>query len=315
LDLAKVGANKLIPAPLLALFYLEIGANKLISAPLLAPFTLGDQMTGTLYIVSTPIGNLGDMTPRAVEVLGSVAVVACEDTRHSGQLMKHLALNVKLISFYEHNEERRCASLIKRLLREEDVALISDAGTPLISDPGYLLVSMARDAGIEVSPIPGACALVAALSVSGLPTDRFYFAGFLPPKSGPRQRRLEAIESMTCTLVFYESPHRIIDSLTAMSVVFGAEREVVVARELTKLYETIRAGTLEDVLAWVKEDPNQQKGEFVVLVAGKEDVVDEDEALRVMNILNEELPTKQAASLASKITGAKKNWLYNQVKR
>ncbi|HEY0720352.1 MAG TPA: 16S rRNA (cytidine(1402)-2'-O)-methyltransferase [Gammaproteobacteria bacterium] len=267
---------------------------------------------GTLYVVATPIGNLGDMTPRAVEVLRAAGHIAAEDTRHSAGLLHHFGIATPMIALHEHNERQRAQMLLERLLAGEDIALISDAGTPLISDPGYHLVRQTRAAGVKVVPVPGTSALIAALSVSGLPTDRFCFEGFLPAKSGARTARLELLRRETRTLAFYEAPHRIEETLADAVAVFGAAREAVMARELTKTWETLLAMPLGMLLERVKSDPDQRRGEIVLLIAGAE-LADEteEEARRVALLLAEELPVKQAASLAAKITGARKNALYD----
>ncbi len=270
---------------------------------------------GVLYVVATPIGNLDDLTPRARQILSDVDVVAAEDTRHSGALLSHFGIHTPLISLHEHNEAERAARLLERLKAGEDVALISDAGTPLISDPGFDLVRAARQAGITVSPIPGACALVAALSVSGLPTDRFVFEGFLPAKSAARRDRIAALAAEPRTLVFYESVHRLQESLADMAEIFGAERLGVVARELTKLHEGVREAALAALAEWAGKDPMAAKGEVVILVAGApalEGQAANTEAERVLKTLLAELPVKQAAALAAEITGLKKNQLYEQ---
>lgn len=268
---------------------------------------------GTLYIVATPIGNLGDMVPRAVEILQSVAVVAAEDTRHSAPLLRHFNIRTPLVSCHEHSERDRAPALVARLLAGESVALISDAGTPLISDPGYRVVREARAAGVAVVPVPGACAAIAALCVAGLPTDRFCFEGFLPQKGGPRREALAALREEPRTLVFYESPHRIVDALADCAEVLGVGREAFYARELTKTFETLRAATLGELRDWVAADPDQRRGEIVLVVAGFERPAGEGpapEAVRVLGLLAEELPLKQAAQLASRITGEKRNALY-----
>ena len=270
---------------------------------------------GVLYIVATPLGNLGDMTPRAVETLAQVQVIAAEDTRHSLPLLRHFGIVTPCIALHDHNERERSAELIIRLQAGENIALISDAGTPLISDPGYHLVRAVREQGVRVVPIPGPSALIAALSVSGLPTDRFLFEGFLPAKSAARQQRLEALRIEARTMIFFESGHRITESLNDMAHVLGLERLGVVARELTKIFETIQGDTLGGLCQWVQADPHQQKGEFVVLVQGAarvEDAETDVEADRIVRILLKELPVKQAASLAAKITGQKKNFLYSR---
>ena len=267
-----------------------------------------------LYVVATPIGNLGDMSQRAVEVLQQVALIAAEDTRHSARLLQHYAVTTPCVALHEHNEREQSSRLLQRLANGESVALIADAGTPLLSDPGFHLVQQARLQGVRVVPVPGPSALVAALSVSGLPTDCFKFLGFLPAKTAARRQRLEALVTEPCTLVFYESPHRILDSLADMGAVLGATRPAVLARELTKTFETVRGGSLAELLGFVAADANQQKGEMVLLVAGApavESAVDA-EAERILGILLEELPVKQAAALAARITGGKKNQLYQR---
>lgn len=273
------------------------------------------KVSGVLYIVPTPIGNLADMVPRAVEVLQTVDVIAAEDTRHSGKLMQHFRIGTPMVAYHDYSDEQRGRELLERLQRGERVALISDAGTPLISDPGYRLVAQAREAGVPVVPIPGACAAIAALSASGLPSDRFAFEGFPPAKSGARRTVFQNLTGDTRTLIFYESPHRIVASLADMQEVFGADRPVVLAREISKTFETFLSGNLEAVLAQVADDPDQQRGEIVVLVKGYEAPPDsagpDPEACRVMRLLlDENLPVKQAANLAAQITGAKKNRLY-----
>ena len=271
---------------------------------------------GVLYVVATPIGNLGDMTPRAVETLESVALIAAEDTRHSAPLMRHFGISTPLTPLHEHNERKVCERLVDRMLRGESIALISDAGTPLVSDPGFVLVREARAQGVEVVPVPGASAAVAALSVAGLPSDRFVFEGFLPAKSGPRGARLDALRDEPRTLIFYESSHRIEASLAQMAERLGAGRRALLARELTKLHETIRDDTLEGLAAFVAGDHHQRKGEFVVVVHGAvENAAAEGvdgEAERVLAILLEELPVKQASALAARITGARKRDLYER---
>lgn len=267
-----------------------------------------------LYVVATPIGNLGDMVPRAVEVLQTVAVIAAEDTRHSARLLDHFHISTPLVAYHDHSDERQVEALIARLKGGESMALISDAGTPLVSDPGYRLVRRAREEGVRVIPIPGACAMVAALSASGLPSDRFSFEGFLPPKSGQRLNRLQPLAGEERTLIFYEAPHRIQDCLADMAKVFGGEREAVIAREITKTFETIRGGSLLELIAFVDSDPNQRKGEIVVIVRGKpkpeQDQALDAEAERIMTILLQDLSVKQASQLGAEITGLKKKVLY-----
>lgn len=273
------------------------------------------QTSPALYVVATPIGNLGDMTERAINILRQVDLIAAEDTRHSKRLLEHLGILTPMKAFHNFNEAQRATELLTLLQNGKSIALISDAGTPLISDPGYRLVSLVREHGITVHPIPGACALIAALSASGLPSDRFVFEGFLPAKSSARCEQLKLLVDETRTLLFYESPHRILSSLVDMIKIFGEDRMAVVARELTKTFETIKQASLKDLLDWMTNDPNQQKGEFVILIKGVEKIQDEEtdnEALRVLKILLTELPLKQASQLAAKITGAKKNWLYEK---
>ena len=268
---------------------------------------------GTLYIVATPIGNLGDMSPRGVGILQQVDLIAAEDTRHSRRLADHFAIATPMISLHEHNERGVSGRLIERLQGGESVALISDAGTPLISDPGFHLVRAAREAGIAVVPVPGASALISALSVAGLPTDRFVFEGFLPARQAARLARLEALKGETRTLVFYESSHRILDCLRDMLAVFGAGRHAVVARELTKAFETTLSGTLQELHARVGADGDQQRGEFVVVVQGAAAPAAGQvtpEAGRLLSILLEELPAGKAAKLVAKITGINKRLLY-----
>ncbi|WP_194789266.1 16S rRNA (cytidine(1402)-2'-O)-methyltransferase [Pseudomonas sp. UFMG81] len=269
---------------------------------------------GTLYVVATPIGNLDDMSARALKVLAQVSLIAAEDTRHSVRLLQHFGIDTPLAACHEHNERDEGGRFITRLLAGDDVALVSDAGTPLISDPGYHLVRQARAAGVQVVPVPGACALIAALSAAGLPSDRFIFEGFLPAKSAGRRARLEQVREESRTLIFYEAPHRILECLEDMEVVFGAERPAVLAREITKTFETLKGLPLGELRAFVQGDSNQQRGECVVLVAGWTAPDDEQaistEAQRVLDLLLAELPLKRAAALAAEITGVRKNLLY-----
>ena len=267
---------------------------------------------GTLFIVATPIGNLGDLTPRALEVLRSVAAICAEDTRRSGQLLAHFGVSTPLVALHEHNEDALAQRVVDRLLAGESLALVSDAGTPLVSDPGFRLVRAARAAGVRVSPLPGACAAIAALSVAGLPSDRFAFEGFLPAKASARRDQLQRLAGEARTLVFYESSHRIAESLADMRAAFGDDRPAVLARELTKLFETVLDGTLADLQARVDADENQRKGEFVVMVQGAGDDVEArlSEGRRIYAMLNEHLPPSTAAKLAAEITGAPRNALY-----
>lgn len=269
---------------------------------------------GTLYIVSTPIGNLGDITYRAVEVMQQSDLVVVEDSRHSGTLLQRYGISTPSYVLHDHNERENSVKLIEKLQGGTDVALISDAGTPLISDPGYWLVQRAIQNSIKVVPVPGPSAAIAALSVSGLPSDRFSFEGFLPAKSLARQKRLQLLAAEQRTLIFYEAPHRILDSLRDMVQYIGPQRPAVIARELTKTFETVLRDTLSELLAQVMADPHQQKGEFVILVQGMDEaqrmaLTDQDTLLQV---LLAELPVKQAASLAAKISGVKKNRLYER---
>lgn len=266
-----------------------------------------------LYIVATPIGNLADMSQRAIEILQSVDVIAAEDTRHSGFLLQHFAIKTPSVSLHDHNELQRSETLLTRLQQGESIALISDAGTPLISDPGYKLVSLVRDHGIPVIPIPGSCAVIAALSASGLPSDRFSFEGFLPSKQGARLQTLEKLAGDTRTLIFYDSPRRLQSTLTDMVEIFGGERRACLARELTKLHETINTKPLAELLNWVKNDANQQRGECVVLVEGAKNHQDanEVEVNRVLGLLLKELPVKKAAAITSSLLGISKNNAYD----
>lgn len=267
---------------------------------------------GVLYIVATPIGNLGDISARGIEVLRQVDLITAEDTRHTMPLLRHFGITTPMQAMHEHNEKAQVDGLIERLTSGQAIALVSDAGTPLISDPGFPLVRACRLKGIRVSPIPGACAVVAALSVSGLATDRFFFEGFPPRTSSARQQRFHDLLAETATLVFYESSHRIRASLADMTVVFGGDRRAVLARELTKLHETILSAELGELGAMLEQDSNQRKGEFVILLAGapKNPEQVSPEAVRVLDILRESMPLKQAALLAARISGEKKNRLY-----
>jgi 16S rRNA (cytidine1402-2'-O)-methyltransferase len=267
---------------------------------------------GTLYIVATPIGNLADITYRAVQILQTVDIIAAEDTRHSRPLLQHYGIQTPLLSLHAHNEQQRSQQLVEKLQQGQTIALISDAGTPLISDPGYYLVEEVRSVGIKVMPIPGVSAVITALSAAGLPTDKFSFEGFLPAKAGARQKRLSALKEETRTLIFYEAPHRIIDLIADMRSIFGSERYAVIARELTKQFETIHGDILANLQTWLQADMNQQRGEFVVLVKGAETDLsyNSNAAYATLQVLLQELPVKQAASLAAKLTGAKKNELY-----
>mgnify|MGYP003921279335 CR=1 FL=1 len=273
---------------------------------------MNSNQSGTLYIVATPIGNLGDMVPRAVETLQSVSVIACEDTRHSKKLLDHFSIDKPCIAYHDHTDKKSSYNILKRLRAGEDVALISDAGTPLISDPGYRLVSEARQQGYSVIPIPGASAVVAALSVSGLPTDKFKFMGFLPAKSTQRKTSLSAVKGSAETMVYYEAPHRIADTIADMLDIFGADRPAFMAREISKTFETYLQGSMAELLALVQADSNQQRGEIVLVIAGaanESDVVSVDSE-KVLGLLLKELPLTKAASLTAKISGGDKKQLY-----
>jgi 16S rRNA (cytidine1402-2'-O)-methyltransferase len=270
------------------------------------------QTFGTLHIVATPIGNLGDLSPRALETLRTVAAICAEDTRHTRQLLSHFGLERPLLALHQHNEEQQAAQLVARLQGGDSLALVSDAGTPLVSDPGYRLVRAARAAGIRVSPVPGACAAIAALSVAGLASDRFSFEGFLPAKTSARRERLTRLAAEPQTLLFYESSHRIEETLDDMIGAFGPSRRAVLARELTKLFETVLDGSLQALAAQVKADPNQRKGEFVLVVEGAGDDADAKviEGKRLYAKLSEHLPPSTAAKLAAELSGAPRKALY-----
>ncbi|HCN17744.1 MULTISPECIES: 16S rRNA (cytidine(1402)-2'-O)-methyltransferase [Psychrobacter] len=303
-------------------------------------------MPACLYIVATPIGNLTDMTPHAIDILKQVAIIACEDTRTSGKLLSHFGIETKggktddtkdllshdadhdtgttpkqkghnkLWAYHEHNSAVQTPKIIEMIEQGYSVALISDAGTPLVSDPGYQLVQAAHAAGVTVSPIVGASAAIAALSVAGLPSDRFSFIGFLPAKAHGRQKQLATLDTRTETLIFYEAPHRIVASLEDMATIFGAEREVTFCRELTKTFETVHKSTLGNLVDFVKADDNQQRGEIVVVVAGVSAAKDADDISAhdaLLQRLLEDLSVKKAAALAADITGVKKNALYQRL--
>ncbi|WP_404403121.1 16S rRNA (cytidine(1402)-2'-O)-methyltransferase [Idiomarina seosinensis] len=269
---------------------------------------------GTLFIVPTPIGNLGDITERAIEVLAQVDAIAAEDTRHSGPLMQHLGIKTPLITLHEHNESQKTAVLIEQLQQGKSLALISDAGTPLISDPGYTLVRQCRQAQLPVVALPGPCAITTALSAAGLATDRFTFEGFLPAKPQQRRKQLSELATETRTMVFYESPHRILHTLADLSTHLDSEREIVLARELTKQFETYLSGTAAQLLEKLTADRNQQRGEMVIIVAGqrKEKVAADilPEAQKAMTLLCQELPLKKAAAICAGLYDERKNALY-----
>jgi 16S rRNA (cytidine1402-2'-O)-methyltransferase len=265
-----------------------------------------------LYVVATPIGNVADITLRAVRVLAAADAIGCEDTRNTGQLLSRLGLSKPLFSAHQHNERETAQKIIERLRAGERIALVSDAGTPAVSDPGMRIVDAVLDAGFRVIPVAGPSAAVAALSVSGLDTHQFHFIGFLPSKSAQREQLLADLTESPASLVFYEAPHRVAESVQALLKVFGPERRIVIARELSKLYEQVHRCRLGDAPDWLTADPNHQRGEFVLLVEGQHTASDKQltDAQRVLAVLLEELPVSQAAALAAKITGMKKNALY-----
>ncbi|MBE0621177.1 MAG: 16S rRNA (cytidine(1402)-2'-O)-methyltransferase [Burkholderiales bacterium] len=268
---------------------------------------------GKLYVVATPIGNLGDISARALSVLAQADLVAAEDTRTTGHLLAHHGIAAKLVALHEHNEMRRAAELVARIEAGETIALVSDAGTPGISDPGALLVARAMEAGLVVCPIPGANAAIAALSAAGLAAPHFLFYGFLPSKSTARRSALESLRELPYALVFYEAPHRVTECVAELAATLGGEREIVIARELTKLFEAIHRCRLDQAGAWLAADPNRQRGEFVLIVSSAQAEAQEGlpaEAERVLRLLLAELPLKQSAALAAAITGARKNELY-----
>lgn len=270
---------------------------------------------GRLYIVATPIGHMDDITYRAIQVLEDVPYILAEDTRHTSKLLRYWQIDAhrKQLSFHEHNEDKRYDRIVGLLDKGEDVAVVSDAGTPLICDPGYSLVNGLREKGYDVTPVPGACAIITALCAAGLPTDRFQFEGFLPSKANAREKRLQSLADQSATLVFYESPRRVLTCLRAMVKVFGATRKACLARELTKRFETFITGQLTRLIERIQEDPEQQRGEVVLMVAGNDrpkHTETDDEVVQVMTPLVEELPVKQAARIGHRITGVSRNELY-----
>lgn len=282
--------------------------------PVMAEAAQQSYPTATLYVVATPIGNATDITLRALHLLALADVVACEDTRKTGALLTRYGLNKQMVAAHMHNEREAADKLIARLQAGERVALVSDAGTPAVSDPGARIVDAVREAGLRVLPLPGPSAAVAALSASGLVNDRFNFVGFLPAKSKQREAALAELVREPATLVIYEAPHRIVDCVEALTAVFEPTRQVVFARELTKLFEEVHRCQLKEALAWVKADQHRERGEFVVLVEGATLATDagDVEAERILNILLSECSVKQAANLAAQITGRKKNALYER---
>ena len=272
-------------------------------------------MDSGLYVVATPIGNFGDMSQRAIEVLQNADLIAAEDTRHSQRLLQFFAVDTPTMAYHDHSDDRALHRITKCLGDGGCVALVSDAGTPLISDPGYRLVRHVQDSGFSVYPLPGPCAAIAALSVSGLPTDRFLFEGFLPARDGARGNRLATLATEPMTLIFYEAPHRIEASLHSMIDAFGGDREVVLAREITKTFETIKRGSLSEIAQFVSSDSNQQKGEIVLIVAGKpkgEQDIDADVS-QLLTRLAQELPAKKAAAVVADWTGLRKKQLYDHL--
>ena len=271
-------------------------------------------MSAQLFVVATPIGHLDDMTYRAVQVLEFVSLIAAEDTRQSAPLLKHYNITTPLTAVHDHNEKQKIDEIIKKLQNGENVALISDAGTPLISDPGFRLVRAAQQANIRVTPIPGACAAIAALSSVGLPSDRFLFVGFLPAKSSQRQAQLEQLKNHSETLILYEAPHRIVSCLTDIQEIFGADRRIGFAREITKTFETIVQKPISELLEWVKADHHQQKGEMVLVIAGNPNEVDleQQKVDQLLTRLLQDLSIKSASQLAADLTGLKKKALYQR---
>jgi len=268
-------------------------------------------LSAKLYIVATPIGNLGDISERAIEILKQVDLIAAEDTRHSKTLLERCAINAKVCAYHEHNEEQLTSQLIEKLIDGQSIALISDAGTPLINDPGYKLVSAAHDNGIQVIPIPGPSAAITALSASGLPTSKFIFEGYLPVKAKARKKCLQELTSESRTLIFYEAPHRILELIQDMHEIFGSERRVTIAREVTKKFEQIVRDTLTVINSKLESGEIKIKGEFVVIVEGIHvSLISDIETLRINRILSEKLSPKDAAGLTAKITGKKKNEVY-----
>ena len=273
-----------------------------------------NDLTGILYIVATPIGNLQDITQRALDTFAQVDLIAAEDTRHSGLLLSHYGIKKPFFALHDHNEQEKAHILVEKLKQGSHIALISDAGTPLISDPGFHLVRQCREAGIRVVPLPGACAAITALCASGIASDRFCFEGFLPAKSKARKDKLENIAEEDRTLIFYESTHRILDTLEDMQSVLGEERYIVLAREITKTWETITGNTIKNLREWLLEDPNRTKGEMVLIVEGKPKSDNNDEispqAVKALELIAEELPLKKAAAIVAELYGYKKNALY-----
>jgi 16S rRNA (cytidine1402-2'-O)-methyltransferase len=268
---------------------------------------------GVLYVVATPIGNMADMSRRALETLSSVTLIAAEDTRHTAVLLRHYGVHTPMFALHEHNERRAVPSLLARLREGGSVALVSDAGTPLVSDPGGHLVAEARAAGLPIVPVPGPSALLAALSVAGFPADRFVFEGFLPPGTGPRRARIQALAGEPRTIVFYEAPHRVQETLTDLAELLGGDRQALIARELTKVFEETHRASLTEIQGWLVARPERGRGEFVIVVEGRpparSDQLDAEDD-RLLAALLEELPAAAAARLAARLTGKRRRALY-----
>ena len=273
-----------------------------------------DNSTGILYIVATPIGNLQDITQRALETLAQVDLIAAEDTRHSGLLLSHYGIKKPFFALHDHNEQQKADLLVEKLKQGRHIALISDAGTPLISDPGFHLVRKCRQAEIKVVPLPGACAAITALCASGVASDRFCFEGFLPAKSKARRDKLQNRAKEDRTLIFYESTHRILETLADAETVLGTERYIVLAREITKTWETIRGDTVANLRQWLSEDPNRTKGEMVLIIEGYTTTDDKEtfssQSVKALELISKELPLKKAATIVAELYGYKKNALY-----
>jgi 16S rRNA (cytidine1402-2'-O)-methyltransferase len=272
---------------------------------------MSEVQPGHLYVVATPIGNLGDLSPRALKILDAVDVIAAEDTRVTGALLAHFGVRKKMLALHEHNEDEATRDVVDQLRKDRSVALVSDAGTPLVSDPGFALVREARAIGLPVVAVPGPSAAIAALSISGLPSDAFVFAGFLPARDEARKHRIGELAGETRTVILYESTHRIVDTVKALAEVLGQDRRVCLARELTKLYEESHAATAPALLAWLLADENRQRGEFVLVLEGADPTASAPrEAERIVKVLLKELGASKAAKLAAELTGLPRKELY-----
>jgi 16S rRNA (cytidine1402-2'-O)-methyltransferase len=293
---------------------MTLQATSIATLPVLGETANQTYPIATLYVVATPIGNVTDISLRALHVLSLADAVACEDTRNTAQLLTRFGLHKPLIAAHQHNEREAAETLIARLQAGERIALVSDAGTPAVSDPGARIVDAVRAAGLRVVPLPGASAVVTAISASGLVNDQFHFIGFLPAKAKQREGVLQQLRNVTATMVFYEAPHRIVECAVALAAAFGPTRQVVFARELTKLFEEIHRCPLSEAAAWLAADAHREKGEYVVLLEGATEAEDagDAEAERILTLLVAELPLKQAAALTAQITGRKKNALYER---